>query len=436
MHRHLRATTWLAALLAAAAAPPVLLLAHPERPAAPPWAFAMALGYAGIAFVGLQFLLTARFKTIAMPFGIDLVYYFHRYLAIGGFALITLHAALVAWRRPGLAGLDGAPEAHVLAGWLAWALYALLVLSSLFRLKAKLHYDRWRRLHAAAAVIAFGATGWHAWTSGRYLDGPGKRAVFAAAILAWLLLLVWVRAIRPALVARRPWFVASVKPVVERVWSVELAPAGHAGFAFEPGQFAWISVRVSPYAMREHPFSIASSAEHPERLQFTVKERGDFTRNVSQLRPGERVYVDAPYGAFSVDRHADARGFVFVAGGIGIAPVLSCLRTLADRGDRRPAVLYYANDTRERAAHAAELDALCDRMPLRVVPVLLHPPADWTGERGYVTRDVLERHLPADRTGLEYFVCGPTAMTALVERELHALGVSAWHVRTELFDLV
>jgi predicted ferric reductase len=436
MHRHLRATTWLAALLAAAAVPPVVLLANPVRYAAPPWAFAMALGYAGIAFVGLQFLLTARFKTIAMPFGIDLVYYFHRYLAIGGFALITAHAAIVAWRQPSLAGFDGEPEPHVLAGWVAWALYAMLVFSSLFRLQVKLHYDRWRRVHAAAAVIAFGATGWHAWTSGRYLDAPGKRVIFAAAIGAWLLLLVWVRAIRPALVARRPWRVESVKPEVERVWSVALAPEGHAGLEFEPGQFAWVTVRVSPWAMREHPFSIASSAEQPERLEFTVKERGDFTRAVGRLQPGERVYVDAPYGAFSVDRHPDAAGFVFVAGGIGIAPVLSCLRTLADRGDPRPVVLYYANDTRERAAHAAEIESLRARMTLRVVHVLLHPPADWTGERGYVTREVLERHLPADRTGLEYFVCGPTAMTTLVERGLHELGVSAWHVRTELFDLV
>ena len=127
---------------------------------------------------------------------------------------------------------------------------------------------------------------------------------------------------------------------------------------------------------------------------------------------------------------------MFVAGGIGIAPILSCLRTLADRGDPRPVVLYYANDTLERAAHAAEIDALRARLHLRIVPVLLHPPAGWDGERGYVTREVLDRHLPACRRGLEFFVCGPKPMTALVERELHALGVSAWHVRTELFDLV
>jgi predicted ferric reductase len=436
MHRNLRATVWVAALLVAAALPPILLLADPVRPAAPPWAFAMALGYAGIAFVGLQFLLTARFKTLAAPIGIDLVYYFHRYLALGGFALVTLHAAIVAWRQPALAGLGALPEPHVAAGIVAWVIYGALVASSLWRLPFRLHYDVWRRIHAAGAVVAFGSTGWHAWVSGRYLDEPNKRAVFALAILAWLLLLLWVRAVRPALVARRPWRVDSVEREVERVWTVELSPEGHDGLAFEPGQFAWITVRVSPWSMREHPFSIASSATEPRHLQFVVKERGDFTRGVGRLAPGERVYVDAPYGAFSVDRHEDARGFVFVAGGIGIAPVLSCLRTLAERGDRRPMVLYYANDSVDRAAHAGELDALARRLDLRVVHVLVEPPPGWTGERGYVTREVLQRHLPADRHGLEYFLCGPKPMTALVEHELAELGVSAWHVRTELFDLV
>jgi predicted ferric reductase len=211
MHRHLRATAWLAALLAAAAVPPAILLAEPARPAAPPWAFGMALGYAGIAFIGLQFLLTARFKTLVAPIGIDLVYYFHRYLALGGFLLITLHAAVIAWRQPTLAGLGAWPEAHVLAGIGAWVLYGVLVASSLWRLPFRLHYRDWRKLHAAAAVVAFAATVWHAWASGRYLDAPGKRFVFLLAILAWLALLVWVRVVRPALDAKKPWRVAAVQ---------------------------------------------------------------------------------------------------------------------------------------------------------------------------------------------------------------------------------
>ncbi|MCZ8131432.1 MAG: hypothetical protein O9284_09030 [Steroidobacteraceae bacterium] len=396
----------------------------------------MALGYAALALLGLQFLLTARFKLIALPFGIDLVYYVHRYLAIGGLALVTAHAALVAVRQPALAGLGAWPEPHVVAGIGAWALWSGLVLAALLRRQTRQHYDAWRRLHAAAAVLAYGAALWHVWASGRYLESTVDRALFAVSAGGWLALLAWVRAVRPAWVARRPWRVDSVHAETERVWSIAVVPVGHGGLRFQPGQFAWVTVRRSPWSMREHPFSIASSAERPARLEFTVKERGDFTRSVRRLAVGERVWIDAPYGCFSVDRHPAAPRFVFIAGGVGIAPILSMLRTLADRRDPRPLLLIYANDALAGAAHLAELLALSDRLDLRVVPVIKDPPPDWTGERGYVTRDLLERCLPRETRAAEYFLCGPPPMTEAVESALGELGVSPWRIRTELFDLV
>jgi predicted ferric reductase len=446
MSRTARTAVWLAALLLAAGGPPVLLLAHGPH-GSPAWAFSLALGYAAISFLGLQFLLTARFKWLAAPFGIDLVYCFHRYLALGGFGLVALHAFLAAWRRPGLVGLGSTmPAAHVLAGFGAVAAYLVLIVSSVWRARLRLHYDLWRRLHAGIAVAAFGATAWHAWGSGRYLDAPGKRALFLGAVLAWLLLLAWVRLVRPWSVVRKPWSVVAVRPEAPRVWTVALQPVGHGGLAFEAGQFAWITVGRSAWSMREHPFSIASSALRGQQLEFTVKERGDFTRHIGRLRAGDRVLVDAPYGAFSVDRHPQARGFVFVAGGIGITPILGCLRTLADRGDRRPCVLFYASADLERAAHARDLEALASRLDLRLVYVLEQPPAGAPApgaagrcpaiEPGWVTRAVLGRHLPAERAGIEFFLCGPKPMTALVERGLPPLDVPVRHVHTEIFDLV
>jgi ferredoxin-NADP reductase len=70
------------------------------------------------------------------------------------------------------------------------------------------------------------------------------------------------------------------------------------------------------------------------------------------------------------------------------------------------------------------------------VHVLEEPPDDWVGERGRITREVLDRHLPSGRGQLAYFVCGPDAMTQAMERWLRDLGVPPSRIHSELFDLV
>jgi predicted ferric reductase len=188
--------------------------------------------------------------------------------------------------------------------------------------------------------------------------------------------------------------------------------------------------------MREHPFSIASSAERGQRIEVSIKALGDFTATIKDVKAGETAWIDAPYGTFSIDDHPQAHGYAFVAGGIGIAPVMSMLRTLDDRRDRRPLVLFYGNRAWDRVAFREELDALSARLDLRVVHVLLEPPHDWTGERGFVSEEILMRHLPPERHLFHCFLCGPTPMTTSVEQSLAALGIPAAQVHSEIFDWV
>jgi predicted ferric reductase len=156
------------------------------------------------------------------------------------------------------------------------------------------------------------------------------------------------------------------------------------------------------------------------------------------MKPGMRVYVDGPYGSFSVDRHEHAKGFVFIAGGIGITPLLSMLRTLADRGDQRKLVLLYANKNRETIAFYDELVELQTKLDLRVVHVLEAPPEGWQGERGFVNAEILNRHLPAerDKNAYETFICGPKPMMDAVETALVKAGVFMGDFHSERFDMV
>ena len=145
--------------------------------------------------------------------------------------------------------------------------------------------------------------------------------------------------------------------------------------------------------------------------------------------------MDGPHGVFSIDQYEGA-GFCLIAGGVGIAPALSMLETLADRGDVRPVVLFAGNRTWDSIILRERVEELTTRLNVTVVHVLEQPPPDWAGEKGYLDADILARHLPAGFRRFQFFACGPTAMLAAVETALVRIGAPADRIHTERFDWV
>jgi predicted ferric reductase len=434
----LQGAFWIAVYLALVVTPLIVLLAaDPPRGGGFWWDFAMALGFAALAMMGVQFFLTARFRRATAPYGIDLIYFFHRYLAVIALLLVLAHAGIALVDNPVFVrAFDPfrAPR-HLFSGVLSAGVLLVLVVSSLWRRQIRLGYDAWRVAHVVLAVAAAALAVVHVHGVGYYVGAPWASRLWVLIVGTWVAVVLHVRLVKPWRLRMRPYRVASVTAERGSAWTVAVEPVGHGGFGFEPGQFAWLTLRHSPFAMREHPFSMSSPPHAGGRLEFTIKELGDFTRTIGQIAPGETAYVDGPYGAFSLDRYR-AAGCVFIGGGIGMAPLMSMLRALAARADRRPHLLFMANSRFERSTFREAVARLAEQLDLRVVHVLEEPPAGWTGETGYVTREMLDRHLPADRADLQYFVCGPQPMIDAVERALYRLGVPLERSHSELFDLV
>jgi ferredoxin-NADP reductase len=122
--------------------------------------------------------------------------------------------------------------------------------------------------------------------------------------------------------------------------------------------------------------------------------------------------------------------------GVGITPMMSMLRTLADRGNDQPLLLIYGSKTWEDVIFREELEELKLRLNLSIVHVISLPPEGRQGERGRVTKQMLERPLPRDRNSRDYFICGPDAMMDAVERALTELGVSLAYIHSERYDFV
>lgn len=402
------------------------------------WDLSMVLGFAATSMMAIMFFLTARFKRAALPFGVDILYYFHKHISLLLLIFILAHPLILIMSEPAVLEMlkPKLLNRYMAAGIVSFIMTLFIMISSLWRKQLGIHYDNWRYVHVFLAAAAFILALVHIEGVGNYIGTPAKRIAWGAIMSSCLLLQFYVRLVKPLALLRKPYKVAKVSEERGNAYTLEIAPEGHQGIRFLPGQFVWLTMWSSPFSMRGHPFSISSSPEQQGKLRFTIKELGDFTRRIKDAPRNLRVYIDGPYGAFSIDRHIDAPGYVFIAGGIGIAPIMSMLRTLADRNDSRNHVLFFAGGNLDKLTFYKELIELKNKLSLQIVFVVEKPGPGWQGETGFLTGDIFTRHLPENKHELEYFICGPVPMIHLAEKGLHNLGVPLHHLHSELFDFV
>jgi predicted ferric reductase len=403
--------------------------------------FGVACGYVGFAVMAFEFALVSKVQSVSRAFGQDALLQFHRQMGITASALVLVHAVLMLlsgypleWLNPFAETSPWAMRWGVLA---ALALFALIVLS-VGRRRLRLSYDWWRRTHAPLAEAAVLFSLIHLVMFGGFSSSTAMRVLLAVYGALMLGLRVWFVILKPLRLWSRPWRVVENIPEAGDSRTLVLEPVGHPGIRFEPGQFAWLNTGRTPFHKDRHPISMSSCAydEPGQRVAFTVKNLGDWSGQVAPaLRPGDRVWVDGPYGAFTPDRE-QGFGYVLIGGGAGITPLFSMCQTFAHRGDARPVELLYGGRNLESLTFRPQLEELKRRMNLTVIYVLEEPPEGWSGERGYVTADMLRRYLPAQFKRFQYFICGPVPMMDAVEDALLALGVPAAQVHTERFNVV
>ncbi len=425
----------MAAYLVFVLAPLFALLIGPLPPSRDFWTeFSIAIGYSGLAMMGLQFGLTARFRFVTAPWGEDVIYHLHRQISLLAVALVVAHPLILFAVRPELVALLNSFTAPWRARFAALSTYSLiaLVAMALWRGRWNIRYETWHALHIALAVTAVAAGLAHMVGWGVYLEAPWKRSLWIGLTFFWIGLLLYVRIVKPLFLLRRPYRVSEVRK--ERGDSITLAmmPDGHTGFRFKPGRFGRLTLWGSPFQITGHPFSFSSSAAAAEgRVEMTIRNLGDFTSKIASVPPGQRVFLDGPYGAFTADSEP-VDVLVLIAGGVGITPMMSIIRTLADNGDKRPVLLLYGSRTYDEITFREEVDALSGRLQLKVVRVLQNPRDGWTGERGFIDAEILRRHLPPPYEAHEYFICGPDA----IERALGGRNVPMSRYHSERYSFV
>jgi propane monooxygenase reductase component len=203
---------------------------------------------------------------------------------------------------------------------------------------------------------------------------------------------------------------------------------------FFPGQYVDIEV---PGTDATRSFSMANITSREDgRLEFVIKVYPDglFSHFLDdQLAVGDRLNLSGPYGVFTL-REGHDENLIFVGGGAGMAPILSLLRSMAERGITRQATYYYGARRRRDLCFEDELRDLEKTLEnFRYVPALSEPDDadDWTGEVGLIT-DVVKRH-ETDLKEVHAYICGPPPMVEAAVPLLTQLGVPEERVYFDKF---
>ena len=402
---------------------------------------AAALGLVGLAAMAVQFVTSGRFQIVSGHLGIDKIMAFHKVAPRWILLALLLHPlfyVLPTWLDEPALGLERLLAyltlPHYRSGVVAMIALLALVVTAILREWLPWRYEFWRGSHLLLGIIAVGAGLHHAVTVGRFsLEGlvHGFWWMAGSGILAVLAVLYgW----RWLLLHQRAWRLASVTKLADRMWELNLQPAGeNPAWSYQAGQFVWMTEGGRRFPLFDHPFSIADS---PLRsgLSLIVKEAGDFTNKIGELAPGTAIGIDGPYGDFTLESH-EARNVLLLAGGVGIAPIMGLLRDMVARRDPRPVRLAYAAGQPTNFACLAEIDAAKAVLDLQVMLLSEEDAQGWSGLIGRLDHsrlaDLLKGLDPKDTVAL---VCGPGPMVTSVSDTLQDLGLPMENVVYERFD--
>src|SRR5262247_3165325 len=175
----LRSVVWAGLYLFFILGPMFALLLGSHPPARDFWTeFSAAIGYAGLAMMGLQFGLTARFRYVTEPWGEDVIYHFHRQISQIAVGLVVAHMLILFAVQPQLLAPLNIIEAPWSARFAVVAVASLvaLIVMALWRVKLNINYETWHLTHILLAVVAITAGIVHMVGSSFYLADPWKRA--------------------------------------------------------------------------------------------------------------------------------------------------------------------------------------------------------------------------------------------------------------------
>jgi predicted ferric reductase len=394
--------------------------------------FSRLCALVGTYFAILGIFLIARIPFVERGVGHDRLVTWHRKLAPYSLFLIGFHVFFIIF---GFAGQDQIPLYKELWNmltkfywmWAALGGFILMILAgvtSYKKARAKMSYETWWIIHIytyAAVALSF----MHQVLNGSMFVGhPLNRwfwtalyVVMGASVLYWRIGLPLVRSMRHNIKVDRV--------VIEGPGVVSVIMRGRKlhMLAAQGGQFFSWRFLTQGHLLVAHPYSLsAAPTEHYVRI--TVKDLGDHSRSLALLRPGTRVFVEGPYGAFTAGR-ASSPHVVLVGGGVGITPIRAIIEEF--KNGVQMDVIFRASKEEDLVLRE-ELDYLAANSDGTIrVHYLVGPRKNHPMDARSITK------LVPSFTDADIYICGPTPLVESVRKAAQDVGVPKDKFHDEAF---
>ncbi len=259
--------------------------------------------------------------------------------------------------------------------------------------------------------------------------------------LSALSFFLYHKIISPRMMQKHPWTVAKVIQESDSVVSLYIDPPRGRKLKHHAGQFCYLSLLNSEVSGQSHPFTISSGPED-ERIRIMVKQLGDFTTRLNRVATSDLVCIDGAYGDFTYTRVPSHHCLVFIAGGIGITPMISMLKDLSVKDPKRNVILIWGARRETDLILLEEIRRVSDQMENFIFEPVLSREPNWKGQKGHIDNSILLNTLNTHTGTMEFsnhsreydfFICGPVPMANSVLHMIKENRISNDRIHIERF---
>ncbi|KKQ68636.1 MAG: hypothetical protein A3F95_02185 [Candidatus Nealsonbacteria bacterium RIFCSPLOWO2_12_FULL_39_31] len=308
------------------------------------------------------------------------------------------------------------------------SLYIFIIVMIASKIYKRISYNIWQYIHLLTYFLFFFSL-YHAVNWGSDYRLMPVKIIYGITLMFLLVGIIYRTFYKIKQKYAGKFYVQEIKTETKDTFTLVLK--SEKAFSFKAGQFCFLRLNKDKLYTR-NPFTISSSPKEAT-MCFTVKLEGRFTKTLSELKKGEEVIIDGPFGIFTIED--EQKNLVFIAGGVGITPFMSMIKdkTIADNQIQN-IILLYGSRTKEEIICKEWLDSI--KKDWFKKAYVLSNNHSFSGiykyETGHINKEIIKKYVENIDNSM-FYICGPEIMKNNLKKILNKLGVNKQNIMIEDF---